>query len=313
MGKNCQVQGCEGEYHGRDYCRRHYDRQIRGIGLSDWQAKREENLALVQHSKKRCSGCGDVKALDDYLSKRGGIGDKRAKCRECFYVERKSGSLREARRHQDERRNIKRGSIPRPTKLTARDMALTERAIKSISNLKWVRLRTASNLWESDNKFLHNMSQVICAVYSSGPGRAVSPWHDPSLTKTEKYRLRYRIDTEFVISERIRRQVTKKARKLGVHDKLRSALVRGGESPSIMAHLGYTIAELRSHIERQFTKGMTWKRFMSGDIHIDHIMPVSSFNLASDEEVSACWAITNLMPLWAADNLAKSNRIEYLL
>lgn len=79
--------------------------------------------------------------------------------------------------------------------------------------------------------------------------------------------------------------------------------------------LGYSAKELADHLERQFTKGMTWEKFLAGEIHIDHIIPVASFKAESTDsaEFRACWALANLRPLWAADNLAKSDKITHLI
>lgn len=73
--------------------------------------------------------------------------------------------------------------------------------------------------------------------------------------------------------------------------------------------LGCTWDEFRSHIERQFLKGMTWENRHLW--HIDHITPVST--AATEAEVIALNHFTNLRPLWKADNLAKSNKIEFLI
>jgi hypothetical protein len=77
--------------------------------------------------------------------------------------------------------------------------------------------------------------------------------------------------------------------------------------------LGYTIEELQTHLERQFQPGMSWNNY--GQWHVDHIVPVAAFSFSSheDENFKACWAITNLRPLWAAENLRKRNRRELLL
>lgn len=64
---------------------------------------------------------------------------------------------------------------------------------------------------------------------------------------------------------------------------------------------------LRSHIEQQFQLGMTWQNY--GTWHIDHIRPCGSFDLTEQTERQACFHWSNLMPLWAADNMAKGARI----
>jgi hypothetical protein len=77
--------------------------------------------------------------------------------------------------------------------------------------------------------------------------------------------------------------------------------------------VGYSVDELKAHLERQFTKGMSWDNY--GQWHVDHIRPLSSFSYTSvdDPEFKECWALTNLRPMWAADNISKNNRRTHLL
>lgn len=69
--------------------------------------------------------------------------------------------------------------------------------------------------------------------------------------------------------------------------------------------VGYTASELRDHLAKQFTKGMSFENY--GEWHVDHIVPVSSFRFDSYEhpDFLACWALSNLRPLWKPDNLRK--------
>jgi hypothetical protein len=69
--------------------------------------------------------------------------------------------------------------------------------------------------------------------------------------------------------------------------------------------VGCSIQELRAHIEKQFTPGMTWANY--GEWHVDHIRPCASFDLSDPEQFSACFNWSNLQPLWAAENLSKSD------
>jgi hypothetical protein len=66
---------------------------------------------------------------------------------------------------------------------------------------------------------------------------------------------------------------------------------------------------LKGYIERQFVDGMTWEN--RSEWHIDHIIPISSAK--TEEDVIKLSHYTNLRPLWAADNLRKSNKLETLL
>lgn len=77
--------------------------------------------------------------------------------------------------------------------------------------------------------------------------------------------------------------------------------------------VGYTAEELKDHLERQFLPGMTWGN--RGEWHIDHIIPIASFNYdgPGHPDFKACWALTNLRPIWAADNIRKKDKILYLL
>ncbi len=76
--------------------------------------------------------------------------------------------------------------------------------------------------------------------------------------------------------------------------------------------LGFSVAELQSHLERQFTQGMSWDNM--GDWHIDHILPKASFNILEegDEEFRRCWALANLRPLWAGENAMKKDKVLFL-
>lgn len=91
-----------------------------------------------------------------------------------------------------------------------------------------------------------------------------------------------------------------------IHNHLkRRGMSKGGKTFTL---LGYTGRDLYNHLESKFTDGMSWDNM--GEWHIDHIRPVSSFNFTSTEcdEFKRCWALENLQPLWAIDNLRKSNK-----
>lgn len=72
--------------------------------------------------------------------------------------------------------------------------------------------------------------------------------------------------------------------------------------------VGYTRAKLIQRLESQFRNGMSWQNY--GEWHIDHIVPINHFhfNSVDDAQFKECWALKNLQPLWASDNIKKSNK-----
>lgn len=74
--------------------------------------------------------------------------------------------------------------------------------------------------------------------------------------------------------------------------------------------LGCSKEELIEHLESQFSEGMTWENWSLNGWHIDHIRPVSSFDLSDPAQAKECFHYSNLQPLWAIDNLKKSDSWE---
>lgn len=114
--------------------------------------------------------------------------------------------------------------------------------------------------------------------------------------------------------ERARRRTSPAA---ALHARI-SAGIRAGigqkkNSQKAFELVGYTKAELMAHLERQFTKGMSWSNLAGW--HVDHIIPVSSFTVTGpdDPEFKRAWGLANLRPLWASDNISKGARIHSLL
>ena len=81
------------------------------------------------------------------------------------------------------------------------------------------------------------------------------------------------------------------------------------ERKEIQELVGCSMDQLKEHLERQFTEGMTWDNYGFYGWHIDHIIPCVSFDLTDIEQQKKCFHYTNLQPLWAKDNLSKGSRV----
>ena len=74
--------------------------------------------------------------------------------------------------------------------------------------------------------------------------------------------------------------------------------------------VGYTLKDLKAHLQYLFKPGMSWKNY--GKWHIDHKRPINSFNIYSYkcDDFRDCWKLENLQPLWARENLRKGAKYE---
>ena len=135
-------------------------------------------------------------------------------------------------------------------------------------------------------------------------------YRDSNEEKIKKYRIKWKLDNKyyhlnyqknrinndhmFKLSRNVRSRINGYLKKHNIIKQNRTFDIVGC-SPEF----------LREHIEKQFTEGMSWG-LLGQHIHIDHIIPLSSAN--TEEEIYKLCHYSNLQPLWAEDNLKKSNK-----
>jgi hypothetical protein len=120
--------------------------------------------------------------------------------------------------------------------------------------------------------------------------------------------------------ERMIRISTERARKRRLRDplfrlvhSLRGRLSKALKSQKAYKHsktlqlLGCTIPQLREHLEKQWSPGMSWKNYKYRGWHVDHIRPCASFDLADPAQQKKCFHYTNIQPLWRKKNMLKSD------
>jgi hypothetical protein len=114
-------------------------------------------------------------------------------------------------------------------------------------------------------------------------------------TRIRAYQRKYRSDTTRHIAHNLRNRLSKFIKK------------RSGRS-STESLLGCTFEEFRNYIEAQFIRGINWKNYGS-HWHLDHIIPVTAFDLGNPEHLKRCFHFSNLRPLPARENLSKGSKI----
>lgn len=232
---------------------------------------------------KTCSACGATKpaTTEFFHSNSGGKYGLRGRCRECH-------------------RASVRASLKRP-EIAAKRKALHDGYVESGRYAEMKREWRAKNLdkakeikdgWRLRNAEKHRASEQRYRDENRDKIRAKQRRADAKAQKSPIH----------VLNKRIKGRIRE--------------LLRGTYQPgTIGKHLAFTKAELVAHIERQFTAGMTWERLMAGEIHVDHIVPIAAFDIreVGDSEFRACWALSNLRPLWAVENWAKQKKVVTLL
>jgi hypothetical protein len=72
-------------------------------------------------------------------------------------------------------------------------------------------------------------------------------------------------------------------------------------------YLGCSFDFARSYIEQRFREGMTWENH--GTVwHVDHVIPLASFDFTSDAQIRKAMHYTNLQPLFAHENRTKQDK-----
>lgn len=77
--------------------------------------------------------------------------------------------------------------------------------------------------------------------------------------------------------------------------------------------LGCSFPSFMIYLESRFEPGMSWENYGVKGWHIDHIMPCLMFDLSKPEHQKVCFHFSNMQPMWAHDNHAKTKKpAEYL-
>ena len=115
--------------------------------------------------------------------------------------------------------------------------------------------------------------------------------------RKEKRKERLQTDSMYKLKIRLRKSIRESFRRRGKRkDGYRTHSILGAE-----IHVVY------EHFESLFVDGMSWENM--GKWHIDHIIPLST--AITEEDVIRLCHYTNLQPLWAEDNLKKSNKLDW--
>ena len=143
-----------------------------------------------------------------------------------------------------------------------------------------------TNLWRLKNKQLVKDYKVKYKEKNKDKVR---------LYFNEYNKKRKKNDSLYKLTVSIRTLISNSIRKMGYTKKSK-----------INEILNCSFEEFKSHIESKFQENMKWENY--GEWHLDHIYPIS---LAKNEQhLLELNDFKNFQPLWATENLKKSNKYE---
>src|SRR3990167_2141804 len=121
------------------------------------------------------------------------------------------------------------------------------------------------------------------------------------LKQVKEYRQRNKEKIYLADKKRAQEPQRKLGMKLRIRVYMAPSRVGARKSVSTEELVGTTALKLNEHIENQFREGMTWQNH--GKWHLDHMIPLASFDLTEEEQQKQAFHYTNLQPLWAEENL----------
>lgn len=236
--------------------------------------------------KKACSDCKKEKSLNSFTVKKRGLYGRDSICKECYCIR--------AKIHY--KRNKKRKGVNYPTEKYCPKCDST----KPIDD--WAKNKGSKDGLQSyckeclnkikktnrKNKEFRRKEEEYRKSYHSKPStkRRFNDWRKDYKETNPSYKLAH--------LERSRVYHALKAKNASTN-------LRQDE------RLGCSIAEFRTWLESQFKDGMTWENH--GLVwHVDHIKPLSWFDLTDENQQKEAFHYTNQQPLFKEENWSKNNR-----
>lgn len=230
------------------------------------------NFDFVQPQTKICTKCKKERTLDKFCKSKGCRFGVNSICKICC---NKDGTRWRNNNREKSREAARRWTKENPD-----------------------RKRRNAQKWHSKNKKKNREQSQRWAKKN--------PWYRKKYLKENVKRLnkyayeqqkeKYRTDPKFRLNH-------------NMSNAIRTSLKKKKQGRHWESLVGYTCEDLVKHLESKFKEGMTWENY--GEWHIDHKIPKNAFNFnaPNQEDFLSCWALENLQPLWAKENILKGSSV----
>ena len=278
---------------------------------------------------KKCTKCGEVKQIDCFSKDKGTKDGYQYKCKSCqkkWRQENKEHLIQYGKKYSEENRERlkqwrdenREGILERKKQWRDENKERIAEYNKQYHQENKERLNERAKQWREKNK---ERRKQYDEENKERISERAKQWREKNKERISEREKQYRKENkerlkqwrdenrEYLNERKKQRKITDPLYKLKCNLRSRTAKAfryqsyRKTSKTAEMLGVPYEIAF--AHIERQFTKGMTWEN--QGEWHIDHIIPLASAETES-ELIQLCH-YTNLQPLWAFDNISKSDNL----
>lgn len=259
---------------------------------------RSIRLKAAQSGKKPCTSCHKVKPLssDYWVKESRGLGGFASKCKCCQRSKRLINRSPALVAKQEEVSRLKDAGMKRCPACSK--IKLIDRFIKRGEGGGVYSYCLSCCRDQSNKSRLADLDADRAKKLRSYYKRKQENGKEMNARRNHRRNNRRKTDPVYAMADRIRSLIGSSFKRRGYTKRSTSSRI-----------LGCDWDEFAHHIERQFTKGMTWDN--RDRWHLDHIVPMSTAK--TEDEVIALNHFTNLRPMWASDNISKGDSILYLV
>lgn len=251
---------------------------------------------MINIFEKQCTKCKEVKSFNDFhkdANRKYGI---RGTCKVCAKQDRKKYTQQNKQKIKEFNKQYRKENKQK-IKEYSKNYREENKHKRKVYNKKYYE--TNKNYYKQFHKDYYKKNKNKLKEYSKKYREENKEHYIEYEKKRKKIRRKY---------EKIRRKTDILYKlKCNLRNRTYTAFRNKGYSKKTKTReiLGVDWLVCKRHIERQFKKDMNWHNY--GDWHIDHIIPLASAK--TEKELKKLCHYTNLQPLWAIDNIKKSNNI----
>jgi hypothetical protein len=264
---------------------------------------------------KKCIKCGVEAEITNFSKRKDSKDGFRNECKVCEKIRKNTTSYKEKTKNRNKQTYL---ANPDKFKLKTKLYCLTNPEKKKISTKKHYNtnkekiLEQSKEYRKNNPEKRKNYDEKYRKIHKKDIKERNNKWLEKNLNYSSEYNKKHYIANKtkkMAYSKEYKKNNKDKINKNQKENRkktpniqawrkiLESSLKRLGQEKQgkTIDLLGYSAIELKQHIAKLFTEGMSWNNH--GEWHIDHIKPVSKFD--KDTIPSIVNALSNLQPLWA--------------